>query len=143
MRIRQYKILHLIFVFTIALAMQGCVLKLGFAAVSQLFAHEHPCHQGQSNGHDNARPPSHCHDSEGREADFCCDNSSTLLSKAPAPFEHDLSVHGAFPSQGNVEKSIRQIFTQIQLQTTFLISSISGPRDKYALSCLLHAPPLA
>jgi hypothetical protein len=142
MRIRQFKILHLILVTAIALAMQACVFNIGFVAASQLFAHEHHGRHGQANHDDEKQAPSHSHDNEGHEADFCCDNSFTL-SKTPCFFNRIAKANTPSTSLEVFEKSRVPSFTQIHPHSTFLTSSISGPRDKYALSCLLHAPPRA
>ncbi|NIR51720.1 hypothetical protein GWO43_24400 [candidate division KSB1 bacterium] len=88
--------------------------------------------------------PSHKHDNQGQETEFCCDNPLNLYIVARIK---------ALPQKDTCENS-NLIFDTIadlvgvenSLQHSNSLHRFRQPaplrtRDKYALACLLHAPP--
>ena len=124
----------------LVLALQCCSLELCLEKVSELFAHVF--HATNQHGHE-ASAPSHSHDNEGQEGETCCDNIFTLPFETGASDIRIIVSKSNFPkpkpsSSGGMTSSLERVPA-----LSHCISSISGSRDKYALSCLLHAPPIA
>lgn len=133
---------HIKFVLVIFLAfsLQACLLEVALAQASQLLGHGSQEHVAHENAH-GKKAPSHQHDKKGEEGKVCCDNEIALLSLAPNQPVVTTNVLAYLPAPGIDESSTE--FSSIDFLSlhAFLQTGITGARDTYALSCLLHAPP--
>ena len=133
------KILLSLLVFILAMSSQVCLLEQAIALVVKLAPHEH--HGGEA--HEHHQPaPSHKHDNEGHEAKYCCDNSLNqfVTSKGYSDFQsQDFLTSFLFLIIPTSSESSTQAFHILGARQPESFRS----RDKYALTCLLHAPPLA
>lgn len=140
---RQFKFSSALLIGTLAISLQGCVFEIGFAAVDQFLDQVHHGGAGHENHQHERQTPAHNHDKQGHKGDFCCDNAFTLLAKARFPQAQIVQPNVFSPPLKADEQPEPLHLTVNQSNFALLLSSISGSRDKYALSCLLHAPPLA
>ena len=118
----------------------ACLVEQAIAAVAEIFPHGH---YRESQHHEEATP-SHSHDEEGSEHEFCCDNDAYPYLVTPTFIQ--LDSYGQLSSSlllvENLEESTNSF------QHDFFLHRFRKPHttrcgDKYALSCLLHAPPCA
>ena len=139
MQFTRTKILFSLLIFILTMSSQTCLFEQAIALVVKLAPHEH--HRGEAQEH-HQQAPSHKHDNEGQESKYCCDNSLNqfVTSKGSSDFQSQdfFSFFLLLLTPTTVESSAH----------TFNILDKRPPstfraRDKYALSCLLHAPPFA
>ncbi len=118
----------------------ACLVEQAIAAVAEIFPHGH---HRESQHHEEANP-THSHDEEGSEHEFCCDNAIYPYLVTPTFIQLD--------SYGLLSSSLFFVDELEELTNTFqhnyFLHRFRGPLtirrgDKYALSCLLHAPPYA
>ena len=138
MKILQPKIFVALLVYILTMSPNACLVEQAIAAIVHSVPDSHDENESQEQ-HESA--PSHKHDEEGSENVFCCDNTLNfyLVSKTLAQIdacEQFSSLLPLFPEQ------------KIQANSfyAYLLYHFRPPpgireRDKYALSCLLHAPP--
>jgi hypothetical protein len=129
-------------VFILSVTSQACLVEQTIAAVSNSAHHEEYTHG--TNKHD--KPvPSHNHDNEGQESEFGCNNNlnlyilSKILTQTDALKEFDTSFSLLLTDLAGASNSFQYCCNPNQLRTPFLLRT----RDRYALTCLLHAPPPA
>ena len=132
------RILLSLFVLVVSVIPNACLVEQVIATVADSFPREH--HQ-ESQHHEEATP-SHSHDEEGHEEDFCCDNELYLYIGAKTVIEFAATLQSN--TFLNSVTSTKQTETYIEYQT--YLHRLRQPlpsrgRDKYALTCLLHAPP--
>ncbi len=86
--------------------------------------------------------PSHPHDRTGRDGAFCCDNpyDAYLVRQVFLPLEGG-SFTGVAPNAIAGGESFTGGLTAQPLPQCRCTPGRPRQRDKYALTCLLHAPP--
>ena len=143
------KFLTVIFAYLLTLLPNACLVEQAIAAVVNSFSY---AHQQNDHHHDNesvdhhTASPSHNHDNEGHEDEFCCDNEQNFYIGSAAAKNVELF---AYPASDVIlfEVDIEEQESFLRYHSYLLHQPIqpktSRARDKYALSCLLHAPPLS
>ncbi|MFQ5864941.1 MAG: hypothetical protein ACE5IW_06905 [bacterium] len=140
MQLTRPKIIFLLISFMLSVTPQAFLLEQVIAQVA-----EWPPHIYQdTETHEHEKPtPSRKHPDEEHQAEFCCDNSLNLYIGSQyftgqVSFEQHLSpLLKAINVKTTVYSNPRFYFQNFRLPISFRV------RDKYALSCLLHAPPRA
>lgn len=139
MKLFQAKILSTLFVLILTFSPNACLLEQAFAVVKEMLPCSH--HYNQSGDH-HSTAPSHRHDEEGSENVFCCDNTrnSYIVSKSFTQFNSLIHLTSSLPFEACLTEST------ISIEYDYILHRYRQPpplrsRDKYALSCLLHAPP--
>ena len=121
----------------LAMTSQACLLEQAIALTAKLAPHEH---QGEAQEH-HQQASTHKHDNEGQESKYCCDNSLNQFvpSKGSSDFQSQDFITSVLSltetttlESSNHTSCIRNLKQSLPFRT----------KDKYALSCLLHAPPL-
>lgn len=138
MQIEKTKILLFAFIFPLSFTSQACLLEHAFGLIVTCFQHEPHGAKADKHGH---AAPSHKHDQKGHEGDFCCDNSlcHPLAGKTASDFKLIVEcVSSSLSLAGELwlDSSVPHFFVLDSRRPSW-----SRARDKYALSCLLHAPP--
>jgi hypothetical protein len=140
MQFTDIRIIFLLIAFILSLTSQACLLEQVMAQVASWTPHKYQ--DAETHEHEKLTP-SHKHDEEEDQAEFCCDNSLNLYINNPY-----------FISQVSSGQFFASLFTKIELKNgvyydlRFYFQDLRVPisfraRDKYALTCLLHAPPRA
>ncbi len=129
-----------ILVLALLVGPQACLVEQALAQITQAFPHGHD----EEETHDHhSTAPSHKHDEEGHENQFCCDNDLNLyiLGNSSVQFDPDwLFVHP--PKEAvNFEAILLSVSPRLNLHHVRPLTPRG--RDRYALNCLLHAPPSA
>ena len=123
----------------LSLGFRACLLEQALAIAAEWLPHKH--HSPEAEQH-RTPAPAHSHDQDGKEGLYCCDNhlNQFVISKGSADLQSTsfMSSFLFFIEETALESSAQ----------TFDIRALKRPltvraRDKYALSCLLHAPPLS
>ena len=126
----------------LVLTVNACLLEQVICTVAEFFLSGNSI---EAHNRDDHGVPSHKHDSNGHESDFCCDNNLTsyISSRFFSPtdlFElNNLSCYvnfGALEIEAATKHSLRSLRSTIQPPRP-------RARDQYALCSLLHAPPHA
>ena len=127
------------FVVVLSLGLQACLLEQTLAIAAEWFPHEHHGSEAQKHG---LPAPAHSHDQDSHEDSYCCDNSLNQF----------------FGSKGSSDFYLAYLWSSFMVSIESATLDYSGQsfhscdseqpltvraRDEYALSCLLHAPPLA
>ncbi len=137
MQFPRTKILLSLLIFILAMTSQACLFEQAIALVVKLAPQEH--HRGEAQEH-HQQAPSHKHDNEGQESKYCCDNSLNqfVASKGSSDFQSQDFITSVLSltetttlESSNHTSCIRNLKQSLPFRS----------RDKYALSCLLHAPP--
>ena len=133
------KLIFFFLVFILLLSSQACLLEQGISLAMELTPQDH--HSTEHNEHENGTPPHH-HDDQRQEADICCNTILTLFVRSsylPTLIQTEHFLSSSVVSKGGLETiestpnfHFNGLFKIIRLRT----------RDKYALSYLIHAPPL-
>ena len=127
------------FVVVLSLGLQACLLEQVLATAAEWLPHEHQRSEAQNH---ELPAPAHSHDQDSHESLYCCDNSLSQFfgSKGSADFG---SAYFFSSFMVAIESAIldysRKTFYSYNSEPPLTLRA----RDKYALSCLLHAPPLA
>jgi len=136
-------------VFVLAITPHACLVEQVIASAAELLPHSHE----ESAGHDSAAEdhhdeavPSHCHDESGQEAEFCCDNEVYFYLSSDSGYQSDFTTASPTITIDAAEDELT--FKQRIEYHTYYLHRLRQPlhvrgRDTYALSCLLHAPPLS
>lgn len=139
MRLFQSKIYFTLLVIILTVSPNACLVEQAIAEIANALPgghHEHHNHDQQD------AAPSHNHDKEGSKTQFCCDNNLNfyLLSNTVSQFIM-LERPVPFPSQAaNFDEPTKSIKLNYYRDYYRHTPTLRG-RDKYALNCLLHAPP--
>ncbi len=133
------RILLSLFVLVVSVIPNACLVEQVIATVADSFPREH--HQ-ESQHHEEATP-SHSHDEEGSEHEFCCDNDAYpyLVTPTFIQLDSDGQLRSSLFLVEDLEESTNS-FQHDYFLHQFRKPPTTRTRDKYALSCLLHAPPL-
>ncbi len=129
-----------ILVIVMTVSPNACFVEQVVAAVADTFLHEHQ----QDEAHGDDRPaPSHHHDDEGHESEFCCDNEKNFYIGSIFDQNLDLVQNPVLylPIIYNLEETENPFQRDFYFFHRLREPQISRTRDKYALSCLLNAPP--
>lgn len=131
------------FVFVISVTPNACVVEQVLAAIAEMVPHGEHEHAADAT-HADTVAPSHSHDEEGHEEEFCCDNESysyivAHLSTYFSHFHHTRTGGLYFALEAQRAKADFPIASYVHRlrQPTAMRS-----RDRYALTSLLHAPPM-
>jgi hypothetical protein len=139
MKYRRARIILALQIFVLTVSPHACLVEQAIASILHGLPHGH---------HDEARAhtaptPSHHHDAQGSEAVFCCDNNLNLYIGIKTVTDVDIDtpelLYPTTPDAISFEKSSYPP-RFIDLHRLRSVTS-SRARDKYALTCLLHAPP--
>jgi len=137
MSVRKRTRLLLILIFPLSIGLQTCLVEPGLLALQNWLANasSHTEHGSEHNA------PTHEHDRSGNEADYCCDNvfypalrgdifqAGVMLNPPPVLPETGLALVAP--------ETIRPLIPDFDVP-----QNSARSRDKYALTCLLHAPPI-
>jgi len=130
----------IILVFTVSL--NACLLEQVIFPDANSFLSEHGSEAPNLDDH---AVPSHKHDSDSHEDDFCCDNNLMSYIGPSSIFPTDLFELNNLSCYINLGALEIEAATKHSLRS--LRSTIQPPRprarDQYALCSLLHAPPHA
>ena len=141
MRITRLNIIIALMVFVLGGSSQACLLEQAITLVADWAPHSHDSAEPHKH---NGTSPSHHHDDAGQTPDFCCVSVFSLFARS-----------NDFANHHPVKYSILSNFLSNDAPTTIgsTVSHLHAigliqpspfrTRDKYALSCLLHAPPHA
>lgn len=135
-------------VFLLIVTPHACLVEQAVASLAELLPHSHE----QGGHHNSAAPeaetaaPSHCHDEDGKEAEFCCDNEAYFYIGSDQHPDVDGISAPEQPVTLNLLESEYAFKTGVEYYT--YLHRLRQPvslrgRDRYALSCLLHAPPFS
>ena len=134
------KIIFFFLVFILLVSSQSCLLEQGITLAIGVIPQDH--HGTEHDEKDN-RTPAHNHSDQQQELDFCCDTILTLFGRSsylPALIQTE---HFLSPSVVSKDGLETKESTPNFYFTDFIKVVRLRIRDKYALSCLIHAPPLA
>lgn len=135
-------------VFLLIITPHACFVEQAVASLAELLPHSHEAggHHADSDAKPEKTAPSHCHDEAGNEAEFCCDNAAYFyigsdhhpdvkcLSAPERPVALTLlETEDAFKARVEYYTYLHRLRQPVSLRG----------RDRYALSCLLHAPPFS
>jgi hypothetical protein len=117
----------------------ACLVEQAVASVAEVLPHR-PLETSHHNEKQTA--PSHSHDEEGHEANFCCDNETYRYIHSQQRIDfHKVDQPNALPNLILDDTQVKDYFQfRIYLHRLKQPTSIRI-RDKYALTSLLHAPP--
>ena len=134
MRFLQPKISLALFVFILSVSPHACLVEQAIATVLHAVPY---VHQGGTVQSDHADVPSYNHDREGHEEKLCCDNNLDwyLGSSTLGVLNADTSPRLLVPE---TTKPTEYSYHRSRLKAP---TSSSRTSDRYALTCLLHAPP--
>lgn len=130
-------------IYVLSLSSQACLLEQAIALVLRPASHDHHTVDTQKQSQPT---PSHKHDTEGHESEFCCDNNLNFYIKSKILIRVD-SIEQL--DSISLSKSIVDFKEQTNsFQYSYNLHCLKTPnspraRDQYALTCLLHAPPCA
>lgn len=143
MKSSQPKIYLSLLVFVLSVTPNACLLEQAIAALAHALPHGHHEDQKGAHGHD-AAAPSHKHDDDGHKEEFCCDNSSNfyLFTQQYVHAEDECTTQFQSESVTSVEFQENPTY----FQNSYRLHRLRQPiefrgGDRYALTCLLHAPP--
>ena len=135
------------FIFIISVLPNACLVEQVIAWVAetvQAEAGEHGHeHEHEDEEHHKTAAPSHSHDEEGHEVDFCCDNPFNFYYASQKKLEFEKIVHAA-------SWTFQVFIADEEAKSPFLGSKyrfiLYQPvalrhRDRFALSSLLRSPP--
>ncbi len=133
------KFLMSLLVVLLSVSFHACQVEQALASLldsGAMAQHEEVEHHGHSSA------PSHAHDEAGREGAFCCDNPhyTYLATQVFIPFDRG-PVSDAIPFPIATPGNLAALFTAEPLSSFWQIPDTPRGRDRYALTCLLHAPP--
>lgn len=136
-------------VFVLAITPHACLVEQVIASAAELLPHSHEQgaeHDSSARDHHDEAVPSHCHDESGREAEFCCDNEIYFYLSSDNQFDFKPGSNSYLITTGNVVEDDQTFRERVEYYT--YLRRLRQPlsirsRDRYALSCLLHAPPLS
>jgi len=136
----QPKIYLSLLIFFLSICPNACLVEQAVAALANLVQHEHRDHH-EKHEHDKSAP-SHNHDKQGHENEFCCDNNLNFYLAGKSflfldAFEKNISSLDVSSLTSETANSVQYIIYLHRLKQP---PTLRG-RDKYALTCLLHAPP--
>jgi len=135
----QPKIFVALLVYILTMSPNACLVEQAIAAV----VHSVPdSHDENESREQHASAPSHKHDEEGSENVFCCDNNLNLylVNKSASQVDVCYQFISFIPQTAIVEKQAVPLRGEYPLHRFRQPTTLRG-RDKYALTCLLHAPP--
>lgn len=128
-------------IFILSVSPNACLAEQTTAAVAGFLQHAH--HNDRAYPHDSPTP-SHSHDKKGHEDQFCCDNELNLYVGSrkfvPQLIFHELTLSISVLIETKEPVDSNQFDTYIERLPPHLSFRA---RDKYAQTCLLHAPPYA
>ncbi len=126
------------FILIMSVIPNACLVEQVVASVAEMVS------QGpHQNSHgDKQTAPSHSHDEEGHEEDFCCDNQSyrQIRSHKRIDFQ-EVYQPNAFLYFSTDASQVKNYFQFHSYLHRLRHPTAMRSRDKYALTSLLHAPP--
>jgi hypothetical protein len=138
MQFTRPKIIFLLIILILFVTIQVCLLEQVMARVTSWTPHKYQ----DAETHEHEKPtPSQKHDEEEHQAEFCCDNSLNLYVDSPY-FISQVSVEQFFSLLSTIIEPKNNVFFNSNFYFQDVGLSVSfRARDKYALTCLSHAPP--
>ena len=139
MTCRNQKSLFTLLVFLLSVSPHACIVEQSLATVT----HALPAHHEGAGSEHHSNCPSHQHDQSGNEDEFCCDNpyntyiaskQAELNSPTIQPINYPVLLGSDELTQITSHRSKYYFLHNPDLKS-------ARARDKYALTCLLHAPP--
>lgn len=132
------KLFFSFFILIMSVTPNACLVEQVVASVAEMVAHGP--HQ-DSHG-DKQTAPSHSHDREGHEEDFCCDNESYRQFRPRATIDfQQVYQPNAFLYFSIDASQVKNYFQFHSYLHRLRQPTAMRSRDKYALTSLLHAPP--
>ena len=139
MRFIQPKVYLALLVYILTLSPQACLVEQVISAAFYTISHGHGDEKSLEH-HESA--PLHKHDDAESENLFCCDNNLNLylVNKTVSKVDICDQFISCIALITIVEKQTVPLQDEYHLHRFRQIPTIRGG-DKYALTCLLHAPP--
>ena len=132
------------FIFIISVLPNACLVEQAIAWVATAVhseSHGHS-HGGEDAGH-HKTAPSHSHDEEGHEVDFCCDNPFNFYYASQKKLDFKKIFHSSnwfHPTFIIDEGALTFVFSSKYRSLLFQPIALRH-RDRFALSSLLRSPP--
>ncbi|MFQ5769992.1 MAG: hypothetical protein ACE5HX_05615 [bacterium] len=139
MKLFQPRIYFTLLVIILTVSPNACIVEQAIAKIANVVSDGH--HTDDAHDQDKTTP-SHKHDEDKKENQFCCDNNinfyiiSKILTQLDKPAQY-VSLSAETVDFDEQQSYFRYDYSRHH----FRQPSTLRTRDKYALNCLLHAPP--